>query len=98
MRREKGKVTRLIGCSDKRQDEGKKNTSTAIMGYKTELAVRPPRPCVSVLLEGGATEGAVPLARNDPGQVETDKHGNYRTGDLYCIYGRPKGKDCLAVF
>lgn len=68
------------------------------MGYKTRVVVRPPPPCVTVLLEGGVTERAVPLARNDPGQVETVKHGNYRTGDVYCIYGRPKGNDGLAVF
>lgn len=56
-----------------------KKRSRAVTGYKRELAVRPPLPCISVRLEGGVTEEAVPLARNDPGQVETVKHGNYRT-------------------
>lgn len=78
--------------------EKKNKTSTAIIGYKTELAVRPHLPRITVLREGGVTEGAVLLARNDPGQVETVKHGNYRTGDVYCIYGRPKGNDCITVF
>lgn len=61
------------------------------MGYKADLAVRPSLKCITVLfLEGGVAEGAVPLARNDPGQVETVRHGNYRTGDVYSFTGAPK--------
>lgn len=84
-------MTRLrVGCPDEKHGKKRKQKrSTATTGYKTKLAGRLPLPCISVLHEGGVTEEAVPLARNDPRQVETVKHGNYRTRDMYCIYGRP---------